>query len=171
MAPSRCWLPITAHFFYDGSKPILYEGKPVAIPGKELGKGDFTKIPNGLPGVGDRMPVFWSTAVAAGKITPNKFVELTSTNPAKIFGMYPQKGSLTPGADADILILDPKKQVKYGVAHSHQRTDYNLYEGWQLTGGIDQVFLRGKLIVDGDQWHGQAGMGRFIHRKTFEHLI
>ncbi len=158
-------------FFYDGSKPIQYEGKPVAIPGKELGRGDFTKIPNGLPGVGDRMQVFWSTAVAAGKITPNKFVELTSTNPAKIFGMYPQKGSLTPGADADILILDPNKQVKYGVAHSHQRTDYNLYEGWQLTGGIDQVFLRGKLIVDGDQWHGQAGMGRFIHRKTFEHLI
>ncbi len=158
-------------FFYDGTKPILYEGKPVAIPGKELGKGDFTRIPNGLPGVGDRMQVFWSTAVAAGKISPNKFVELTSTNPAKIFGMYPQKGSLTPGADADILILDPNQQVKYGVAHSHQRTDYNLYEGWQLTGAIDKVFLRGNLIVDGDQWHGRAGMGRFLHRKPFENLI
>jgi len=158
-------------FFYDGTRPILYEGKPVAIPGKELGKGDFTRIPNGLPGVGDRMQVFWSTAVAGGKITPNKFVELTSTNPAKIFGMYPQKGSLTPGADADILILDPHQQVSYGVAHSHQRTDYNLYEGWQLTGAIDKVFLRGSLIVDGDQWHGHAGMGRYIHRKPFENLI
>src|SRR3972149_3993732 len=158
-------------FFYDGTKPILYEGKSIAIPGKELGNGDFTKIPNGLPGVGDRMQVFWSTAVASGKITPNKFVELTSTNPAKIFGMYPQKGSLTPGADADILILDPNKQVKYGVAHSHQRTDYNLYEGWQLTGGIDKVFLRGNMIVDGDQWSGRAGMGRYIHRKPFDHLI
>ncbi|MHB8932603.1 MAG: dihydropyrimidinase [Bellilinea sp.] len=158
-------------FFFDGTKPILYEGKPIAIPGKELGNGDFTKIPNGLPGVGDRMPVFWSTAVAAGRITPNKFVELTSTNPAKIFGMYPRKGSLTPGADADILILDPNQKVNYGVALSHQRTDYNLYEGWTLTGRIEKVFLRGNLIVDGDSWHGYAGMGEFIYRKPFEHLI
>ena len=158
-------------FFYDGAKPILYEGKPVAIPGKELGKEDFTKIPNGLPGVGDRMLVFWSTAVVTGRITPNKFVELTSTNPAKIFGMYPRKGSLTPGADADILILDPNQRIHYGVAHSHQRTDYNLYEGWHLTGAVDKVFLRGKLIVDGKEWHGQAGSGKFVHRKTFEHLI
>jgi dihydropyrimidinase len=85
--------------------------------------------------------------------------------------MYPRKGSLTPGADADILILDADQQVNYGVAHSHQRTDYNLYEGWRLTGAIDKVFLRGSLIVDGDQWHGRAGMGRFIHRKPFENLI
>ena len=158
-------------FFYDGAKSILYEGKPIAIPGKELGREDFTKIPNGLPGVGDRMLVFWSTAVATGRITPNKFVELTSTNPAKIFGMYPRKGSLTPGADADILILDPNQHIQYGVAHSHQRTDYNLYEGWQLTGAVDKVFLRGKLIVDGKEWHGQAGSGKFVHRKPFEHLI
>lgn len=158
-------------FFFDGTKPILYEGKPIAIPGKELGNGDFTKIPNGLPGVGDRMPVFWSTAVAAGRITPNKFVELTSSNPAKIFGMYPRKGSLTPGADADILILDPNQRVNYGVAHSHQRTDYNLYEGWTLTGRIEKVILRGNVIVDGDSWHGYAGMGEFIYRKPFEHLI
>jgi len=158
-------------FFYDGTRPILYEGQPVAIPGKELGNGDFTKIPNGLPGVGDRMPVFWSTAVATGRISPNKFVELTSTNPAKIFGMYPQKGSLTPGADADILILDPDKSVKYGVVHSRHRTDYNLYEGWELKGAVDKVFLRGNLIVDGSEWFGRPGMGQFIHRKPFEHLI
>lgn len=158
-------------FFFDGTKPIQYEGKPVGIPGKELGKDDFTKIPNGLPGVGDRMLVFWSTAVATGRITPNKFVELTSTNPAKIFGMYPRKGCLAPGADADILILDPHQKVKYGVARSHHRTDYNLYEGWTLTGSIDKVFLRGNLIVDGDDWHGKAGMGHFIHRKPFDTLI
>src|SRR5574340_17585 len=158
-------------FFYDGTKPIQYEGKPIAIPGKELGKDDFTKIPNGLPGVGDRMPVFWSTAVATGRITPNKFVELTSTSPAKIFGMYPRKGCLAPGADADILILDPNQKVEYGVAHSHHRTDYNLYEGWTLTGRIEKVFLRGSLIVDGDVWSGKAGMGRFIHRKSFDSLI
>lgn len=158
-------------FFYDGTKPILYEGKPIAIPGKELGEGDFTKIPNGLPGVGDRMLVFWSTAVATRRITPNKYVELTSTNPAKIFGMYPHKGTLMPGSDADILILDPDKKVNYGVAHSHHRTDHNLYEGWEISGWFEKVFLRGNLIVDGETWHGRPGMGKFIHRKPFESLI
>jgi len=158
-------------FFFDGTRPISYEGKDIAIPGKELGKDDFTKIPNGLPGVGDRMPVFWSTGVATGRITPNRFVELTSTNPAKIFGMYPQKGNINPGADADLIILDPKKRMTYGTAHSAQRTDYNLYEGWDLDGVIEKVFLRGNLIVDEGQWHGKAGMGQFIHRKPFEDLI
>ena len=89
-------------FFFDGSKPILYEGQPVAIPGKELGKGDFTKIPNGLPGVGDRLPVFWTSAVTSGRITPNQFVALTATNPARIFGLYPQKGTIAIGSDAEI---------------------------------------------------------------------
>lgn len=158
-------------FFFDGTRPILYEGKPIAIPGKELGKGDFTKIPNGLPGVGDRLPVFWSAAVATGRISPNKFVELTSTNPAKIFGMYPRKGSLTPGADADILIFDPEAIVKHGVVRSQQRTDYNLYEGWELNGAVDKVFLRGTLIVDGLDWHGQQGMGKFIQRMPFAPVI
>ncbi|MBA4380244.1 MAG: hypothetical protein C0393_06160, partial [Anaerolinea sp.] len=81
-------------FFFDGTKPIMYEGKEIAIPGKELGKDDFTKIPNGLPGVGDRLPVLWTTGVRSGKLTANQFVALTSTNPAKIFGLYPRKGAL-----------------------------------------------------------------------------
>ena len=151
-------------FFYNGTQPILYEGQPVAIPGKELGAHDFTKIPNGLPGVGDRLPVLWTTAVGSKRITPNQFVALTSTNPAKIFGMYPHKGALVPGADADIVIWDPRRRVKYGVAMSHQRTDYNLYEGWELTGYPEKVFLRGRLIVDRDQWLGKPGMGRFLKR-------
>jgi dihydropyrimidinase len=151
-------------FFYDGTKPILYEGKPVAIPGKELGKDDFTKIPNGLPGIQDRLPVLWTTGVRSGKLTANQFVALTSTNPAKIFGLYPRKGALLPGSDADIVIWDPEKKVKYGVAMSHQRTDYNLYEGWELTGYPEKVFLRGKLIVDGKEWLGKAGAGQFLKR-------
>jgi dihydropyrimidinase len=151
-------------FFFDGTRPILYEGQPVAIPGKELGAHDFTKIPNGLPGVEDRLPVLWTTAVGSGRITPNQFVALTSSNPAKIFGLYPRKGALVPGADADIVIWDPLRRVKYGVAMSHQRTDYNLYEGWELTGYPEKVFLRGHLIVDGDQWLGKRGMGQFLKR-------
>ncbi len=151
-------------FFFDGTKPILYEGEEVAIPGKELGKDDFTKIPNGLPGIQDRMPVLWTTGVRAGKITANQFVAYMSTNPAKIFGLYPRKGALLEGSDADVVIWDPEKKVKYGVAMSHQRTDYSLYEGWELTGYPEKVFLRGKLIVDGDEWKGKRGDGKFLKR-------
>jgi dihydropyrimidinase len=157
-------------FFFDGTRPILYEGREIAIPGKELGKDDFTKIPNGLPGIEDRLPVMWTCGVRAGKITPNQFVAYNSTNPAKIFGLYPRKGALQVGSDADILVWDPNKKVTYGVAQAHQRTDYNLYEGWELTGMPDKVFLRGKLIVDGDQWLGKAGEGQFLKREEGEVL-
>jgi dihydropyrimidinase len=152
-------------FFYDGIKPIVYEGREVAIPGKELGKDDFTKIPNGLPGVEDRLPIMWTCGVRTGKITANQFVAYNSTNPAKIFGLYPRKGALLPGSDADIVIWDPEKKLTYGVAHSHQRTDYNLYEGWELTGMPEKVFLRGKMIVDGNEWMGKAGEGQFLKRE------
>jgi dihydropyrimidinase len=151
-------------FFFDGTKPIVYEGREIAIPGKELGAGDFTKIPNGLPAVQDRLPILWTTGVNSGRISPNQFVALTSTNPAKIFGLYPRKGALAPGSDADIVIWDPAKKMTYGVAHSHQRTDYNLYEGWELTGYPEKVFLRGKLIVDGEEWLGKSGDGQFLKR-------
>ncbi|MFZ5856208.1 MAG: dihydropyrimidinase [Chloroflexota bacterium] len=157
-------------FFFDGTKPIVYEGKEIAIPGKELGKDDFTKIPNGLPAVGDRLPILWTYGVRAGRITANQFVALTSTNPAKIFGLYPRKGALVPGADADIVIWDPDKKVKYGVAHSQHRTDYNLFEGWELVGMPEKVFLRGKLIVDGDTWMGAPGQGQFLKRGVGEVL-
>lgn len=151
-------------FFFDGTRAITYEGQPIAIPGKELGKDDFTKIPNGLPGVGDRLMILWTTGVGSGRISPNRFVEMTSTNPAKIFGMYPQKGTLLPGSDADIAIWDPKKEIQYGVAMAQHRTDYNLYEGWKLRGVVEKVLLRGKLIVDGSTWLGKRGEGRFIKR-------
>jgi dihydropyrimidinase len=151
-------------FFFDGTKPIIYEGRPIAIPGKELGSNDFTKIPNGLPGVGDRLPILWSYAVRANKLTPNQFVALASTNPAKIFGLYPRKGTLIPGADADIVIWDPEKRLRYGIAYSHHRTDYNLFENWELVGFPEKVLLRGNLIVDGEKWLGKSGMGQYLFR-------
>ncbi len=157
-------------FFFDGTKPIMYEGKEVQIAGKELGADDFTKIPNGLPGIQDRMPILWTHGVQAGHITANQFVAYMSTNPAKIFGLYPRKGALVPGADADIVIWDAEKRVKYGIAHSHQRTDYNLYEGWELVGYPEKVFLRGKLIVDGEKWLGKRGEGKFLKRSEGEIL-
>lgn len=152
-------------FFYNGTKPILYEGRRVIIPGKELGATDFTKIPNGLPGVGDRLPIMWTYGVRAGHITPNQFVALTSTNVAKIFGLYPRKGALMPGADADLVIWESEHRRKYGLEHAHHRTDYNLFEGWELVGFPEKVFLRGQLIVDGDKWLGKAGMGRYLQRQ------
>lgn len=155
-------------FFFDGTRPILYEGREVRIPGKELGRDDFSKIPNGLPGVQDRLPILWTYGVRAGRITANQFVALNCTNPARIFGLYPRKGALLPGSDADISIWDPNKRVNYGVRLSHQRTDYNLYEGWELVGYPEKVLLRGSLIVDGDTWLGRAGGGRFLERTEGE---
>jgi dihydropyrimidinase len=152
-------------FFYNGTRPIVYEGREIAIPGKELGKDDFTKIPNGLPGVEDRMPIMWTCGVRTGKITANQFVAYNSTNPAKIFGLYPRKGALLPGSEADVVIWDPEKKVTYGVAQAHQRTDYNLYEGWELTGMPEKIFLRGRMIVDGEQWLGKSGEGQFLKRE------
>jgi dihydropyrimidinase len=157
-------------FFFDGTKPIDYEGEQVAIPGKELGADDFTKIPNGLPGVGDRLPILWTYGVRAGRMTANQFVVLNCTNPAKIFGLYPRKGALLPGSDADIAIWDPEKKVKYGVAVAQHRTDYNLYEGWELVGYPEKVFLRGELIVDGNDWKGKRGAGQFLKRHEGEIL-
>jgi dihydropyrimidinase len=158
-------------FFYDGSRPIRYEGRSVSIPGKELGANDFTKIPNGLPGVGDRLPVLWSKGVGTGRISMNQFVALTSTNPARIFGLYPKKGALLPGSDADVVIWDPAREVEYGIAHAHHRTDYNLYEGWRLKGFPEKVYLRGRLIVDGDAWQGQAGTGEYLMRQPHAEVI
>jgi dihydropyrimidinase len=158
-------------FFFDGRRPIQYEGKPVAIPGKELGATDFTKIPNGLPGVGDRMPVLWSRGVGTGRLTPNQFVALTSVHAAKIFGLYPRKGALLPGSDADIVVWDPDRTVHYGAAVAQHRTDYNLFEGWELKGFPVKVYLRGNLIVDDGRWLGRAGMGRFLHRQPSAPVI
>lgn len=158
-------------FFYDGTRPVVYEGEEVIIPGKELGRDDFTKIPNGLPGVGDRLPILWSYGVMQGRITPQRFVEVTSTNPAKIFGLYPRKGSLQPDSDADIVVWDPDRRLRYGVEHARHRTDYNVYEGWQLQGYPEKVFLRGRLLVDGDTWHGRPGGGQFLHRKPSAPLV
>jgi dihydropyrimidinase len=156
-------------FFYDGTREIEYEGEKIAIPGKELGANDFTKIPNGLPGVGDRMPILWTYGVGEGRISPNQFVALTSTHPAKIFGLYPRKGALLPGSDADIIIWDPNRSIKYGLAHSHHRTDYNLY--WELMGFPEKVFLRGEVIVDGENWLGERGMGRYLKREPNAEII
>ena len=104
-------------------------------------------------------------------MTPNQFVALTSTNAARIFGLYPHKGTLQPGSDADVVVWDPNRRLTYGVAQAKHRTDYNLYEGWELVGFPEKVFLRGELIVDGDRWLGKPGMGRFLKRSAGADVI
>jgi len=134
-------------------------------PGKELGKNDFTRIPNGLPGIEDRMMVMWQLGVNGGQISPSKFVETHCTNPAKIFGLYPNKGTLAPGSDADIVVFDPSAEHVISAATHHMKTDYNCYEGMRVEGKPVQVYLRGRKLVDGDQWLGENGCGQFIFRK------
>ena len=133
-------------------------------PGKELGAGNFAKIPNGMPGLEDRMMVMWHHGVNGGRYSRSRFVELHCTNPAKIFGMYPRKGAITVGADADILVWDPEKEHTISADTHHMRVDYNCYEGMTVKGVPVQVFQRGRKIVDGDQWLGEKGGGKFIPR-------
>lgn len=133
-------------------------------PGKELGKGNFAKIPNGMPGLEDRMMVMWHHGVNGGRFSPNRFVELNCTNPARIFGMYPRKGTIAVGADADIVVWDPNKEHTISAKTHHMRVDYNVYEGMRVRGVPVQVYLRGRKIVDGDKWVGEKGKGQFIPR-------
>ncbi|MBA2543436.1 MAG: dihydropyrimidinase [Deltaproteobacteria bacterium] len=135
---------------------------------KELGRGDFSKIPNGMPGVETRLHLLWE-GVVAGKISINRFVEITSTAPAKIFGMYGKKGSLAIGADADVVVWDPKREKVLGKDTLHMRVDYSPFEGRKVPASPSHVFSRGELIVEGDKWVGKQkqGRGQFLKRATF----
>jgi len=145
--------------------PFWFEGGVKGrIPGKELGKPSFDKIPNGMPGIEDRMPVMWQHGVNGGRYSPNRFVEITATNPAKIFGLYPRKGTIAIGADADIVLWDPHQEHTISAETHHMNTDYNVYEGMTVTGWPVRTLLRGRSIVIGEAWHGQAGSGTFLHR-------
>jgi dihydropyrimidinase len=117
------------------------------------------------------MAVIWSHGVGGGRLNANRFVELTSTNPAKIFGLYPRKGTLAIGADADIVLWDAEHLHTIQAATHHMQTDYNLYEGMTVKGWPARVLLRGKTIVDGDRWLGQAGSGQFLHRCPYAAVI
>lgn len=131
---------------------------------KDLGKGDFSKIPNGVPGIEDRMMMLYSEGVRKGRITLNQWVELTATNPAKLFGLYPNKGTVTVGTDADLVIWNPKAKKTISAKTHHMNVDYNLYEGRTVTGVPSKVFNRGEMIVDGEKWLGRNGRGKFLKR-------
>jgi dihydropyrimidinase len=133
---------------------------------KELGRGDFSKIPNGLPGVEHRMDLVFQ-GVAAGHITLERWVELTSVAPARLFGLYPKKGSLLPGADADIVVYDPVRAHTLSKETHHMAVDYSAYEGLGVTGGADTVISRGTVVVHDKQFVGPDGHGRYVRRGAF----
>lgn len=138
--------------------PFCFSGQ------KELGVADFRAIPNGAPGIEHRMILLYGQGVRESRISLPKFVELTSTTPAKTFGMYPRKGSLLPGSDADIVVLDPSGQTTISAATQHMRVDYSLWEGWTVPGRIERVYLRGRLAVhDGALVTGKPA-GSFVKR-------
>jgi dihydropyrimidinase len=135
-----------------------YEGQ------KELGIDDFSKIPNGLPGAEERAMALWTLGVTEGKVSENQFVALLSTNQARIYGMYPRKGALVPGADADIVLWDPELSVTATVENRHGNVDYTPYEGMTFKGGPASVYVRGNLIYKDGEIMGEHGSGRFIER-------
>ena len=130
---------------------------------KDLGLGDFSKIPNGAPGIETRMSLVYDGGVRAGHLSLNRFVELTS--PAKIFGLYPRKGTIAPGSDADIVVFDPERRVTLSAATLHMKVDYSPYEGREVVGAADVVLSRGKVVVEGGRFVGRPGAGTFIRRQ------
>jgi dihydropyrimidinase len=134
---------------------------------KEMGRDDFTKIPNGGPGVEHRMSLIYSGGVTSGRFSANRFVELVSTAPAKLFGLYPRKGTIAVGSDADLVIFDPERKHTISAKTHHMRVDYSMFEGIQVTGMPDVVLSRGKVVVDGDKFLGRAGQGEFLRRATY----
>jgi dihydropyrimidinase len=134
---------------------------------KDLGKDSFAKIPNGMPGVETRLYLLWDGGVRAGHFSPNRFVEITSTAPAKIFGLYPHKGTIAVGADADVLVWDPEKEHVLSEKTLHMRVDYSPFEGRSVRGFATHVFSRGELVVENGKFLGKAGRGRFVKRSTF----
>jgi dihydropyrimidinase len=155
----------------DGSLAVVSTDHcPFTMEQKALGKGDFRKIPNGGPGVENRLQILWHYGVNAGKITPEKFVELSATNPAKIFGMEKRKGAIAAGLDADVLLWDPAAEYTIQAATQRMATDYSMFEGWKVKGNAAKVYSRGELVVDNvaqpGKFLGATGRGRFVKREA-----
>jgi len=140
---------------------FLFDGQ------KTLGKDDFSKIPNGGPGLENRLQMIHEFGVRAGRISLNRMVELLATSPAKLFGLYPRKGTIAIGSDADIVVFDPGKQVTISAKAQHSKVDYNLFEGTTVTGSPDVVLLRGHVLVENDELVASPGIGQYVARARF----
>ncbi len=151
--------------------PFCMNDHPTLGTQKRLGEGNFTAIPNGLPGVEERMELIYHGAIGEGRLGLNRFVEVTATTPAKMFGLYPQKGTIAIGSDADIVILDPAASQTMGVDINHMDVDYSAYEGKEIQGKIETVMSRGRVLISDGAYHGAKGDGRYLRRATNQYLI
>ncbi len=151
--------------------PFCFNDHPRLGTQKKLGLGDFTKIPNGLPGVEERFGLIYHGSVGEGRLSLNRFVEVVATAPAKMFGIFPKKGTIAVGSDADIVVLDPNATRTITVAEHHMDVDYTCYEGKEVQGRIDVVMARGKVLVSDGEYHGYAGYGQYLPRGTCQLLI
>jgi dihydropyrimidinase len=136
---------------------------------KELGRDDFSKIPNGIPGVEHRMDLLHQ-GVAAGELSLARWVEVAATTPARMFGLYPRKGTIQPGADADIVIYNPAARQVLSAAAHHMNVDYSAYEGMEITGQVETVLSRGRFVIDAGEYRGEPGHGRFLRRDLCQYL-
>jgi dihydropyrimidinase len=134
---------------------------------KTLGKDDFSKIPNGGPGLENRLHMIHEFGVRAGRISLNRMVELLCTNPAKLFGLYPRKGTVAVGSDADLVVFDPEKELTISAKTHHSKSDYNLFEGTTVTGTPEIVLLRGQVLVENGELQLEPGVGQFVKRAKF----
>ena len=137
---------------------------------KELGRGDFSKIPNGIPGVEHRMDLLHQ-GVVAGELSLARWVEVAATTPARMFGLYPRKGIIAPGADADIVLYDPRATQVLSAGTHHMNVDYSAYEGFEITGQVRTVLSRGSVVIEGGEYHGHTGHGQFLRRDLSQYLI
>jgi dihydropyrimidinase len=167
LRPKDHWDDLWSGLVKDDLQIVSTDHCPFDFHGqKELGRGDFRKVPNGLPGVEDRVDLMHDGGVVGGRITRERWVEIVSTAPAKMFGMYPQKGSISVGADADIVVYDPNKTRTISAKTHHMDVDYSCYEGRQVQGASQVVLSRGSVIVRNGEFTGKKGAGRFVKRST-----
>ena len=151
--------------------PFCMNDHPILGTQKRLGEGDFTKIPNGMPGVEERMRLLYHGSVAEKRLSLNRFVEVCSTTPAKMFGLYPKKGTIAIGSDADIVIFDPNVKTRMSVDVNHMDVDYSSYEGREVEGRIDVVIAKGEVLIENDTYHGSKGDGEYLTRGANQCLI
>jgi dihydropyrimidinase len=137
---------------------------------KELGKDDFTKIPNGGPGIEHRLSLIYTGGVQGKRFSPNRFVQLVSTAPAKLFGLYPQKGTIAMGSDADLVLFNPDEEQVISAKTHHMRVDYSMFEGIRVQGIPKTVLSRGRVVIEGGQFVGRPGAGQFVRRQTYAGL-
>jgi dihydropyrimidinase len=147
--------------------PFCFNEQPYGMKySKQQGVENFSKIPNGAPGIETRLPLVFDGGVGRHGMSIHRFVELTATTPSKLFGLFPRKGTIAVGSDADLVLFNPKESWTIHAADHHSRIDYSLFEGRSVKGRVKKVFLRGTLIVDGDRWLGREGLGEFVRRSS-----